>query len=101
MQKPSAPDGAASPTQVQSRLLKGPSFADVVIQDAVLSAGARLACLARERDGSEEVARLAREVQAIQRDRDVPGMRPSQFVRISGRGALSVLRAKVVADVPT
>eukprot|EP00439_Symbiodinium_sp_Y106_P056292 s4069_g7.t2 len=48
MQKPSAADGA-SPTQIQSRLLKGPSFADVVIQ---------------------EVARLAREVQAIQRDRD-------------------------------
>lgn len=48
MQKTSAADGA-SPTQIQSRLLKGPSFADVVIQ---------------------EVARLAREVQAIQRDRD-------------------------------
>ena len=32
MQKTSAADGA-SPTQIQSRLLKGPSFADVVIQD--------------------------------------------------------------------
>ena len=37
MQKLSASD-AASPTQVQSRLLKGPSFADVVIQDAIFCA---------------------------------------------------------------
>ena len=41
MQKPSASDGAASPTQVQSRLLKGPSFADVVIQDIVCSCSVR------------------------------------------------------------
>ncbi|CAJ1406395.1 unnamed protein product [Effrenium voratum] len=44
-----AASAAQSPTAAQSRLLKGPSFADVVIQ---------------------EVARLAREVQAIQRDRE-------------------------------